>query len=109
MDLFDNNGNFLGEGKELFDSEGNLIGHFLEKAKDNVESAFEVSWIWGLIALLIFAPGWTILGVILYLLIKLIRLIFWLLITILKIVLRFIWWLIKLPFCLVFKHDIPRF
>ena len=109
MDLFDNNGNLLGEGKEIFDSEGNLIGHFLESAKHGVDSAFEVSWIWGLIFLLIVAPGWTLLGIILFLIIKLIRFIFWILISILKIALRCVWWLIRLPYYRIFKHNFPRF
>ena len=97
MDLFDSNGNFLGEGKEIFDSEGNLIGHFVESAKNGVNSAFESSWILGLFFLLIIAPGWTILGIILFLIIKLIRLLFLILISILKIILQCIWWIIRLP------------
>lgn len=120
MDLFDSNGSFLGEGKEIFDSEGNLIGHFLESAKSGVEDAFEGSWIWGIIFLLFIAPGWTLLGIVLFLIIKLIRIIFWLACTIMKFALialwwlikfiaRCLWWILRLPFYLIFYRDIPEF
>ena len=120
MDLFDNNGNLLGEGKEIFDSEGNLIGHFLESAKNGVADAFGDSWIWGIIFLLFIAPGWTLLGIVLYLIIKLIRIIFWLALTLIKYVLiglwwliklfaRCLWWLVRLPVYLIFYHDTPLF
>ena len=116
MDLFDNDGKFLGEAKGIFDSEGNLIGHFLENAKDKVESVSEDSWILGLFCLLIIAPGWTILGILLFLIIKVIRLMFWflrlvfrLLLVILVTVLRCVWWLVRLPFCLIFRHEFPEF
>lgn len=109
MDLFDSNGSFLGEGKEFFDSEGNLVGHFLESAKNGTETAFEGSWILGIIFLLFIAPGWTIFGIVLFLIIKLIRIALWLAFTILKITLRCFWWLLRLPFCLIFWRDIPDF
>lgn len=109
MDLFDEGGNLLGEGKEIFDSEGNLIGHFLESAKSGVDSAFEVSWIWGVIFLLLIAPGWTLLGVILFLLIKLVRILFKLLFVLLKTVFRCVWWVIRLPFYLICMDELPRF
>jgi len=109
MDFFDSEGGFLGEGKEIFDSEGNLIGHFIESAKDGVSSAFESSWLWGLFFLLIIAPGWTLLGVLLYLIIKVIKIAIWLLFTIIKFILRCLWWLIRLPFYLLIWRDYPEF
>lgn len=120
MDLFDSNGSFLGEGKEIFDSEGNLIGHFLESAKKGVEDAFEGSWILGIIFLLFIAPGWTLLGLVLFLIIKIIRIALFLAITIIKLVLiglwwlvklvaRCLWWLLRLPVYLIFWRDIPEF
>ena len=109
MDLFDDKGSFLGEGKAIFDSEGNLIGHFLETAKEGVESAFEGSWLWGILFLFFVAPWLGIIGVVLFLIIKLIRLVFWIVFSIIKIALRLIWWLIRLPFCLIFRREFPNF
>lgn len=120
MDFFDSNGQFLGEGKALFDSEGNLVGHFLENAKNGVEDAFEFSWWWGLVFLFFIAPGWALLGLVLFLLIKLFRLLFFLLVLILKFALRVgwwllklvsrtLWWIVRLPFCLLFYHELPEY
>lgn len=109
MDLFDNNGSYLGEGKEIFDSDGRLIGHFLETAKSGVDSAFEISWIWGVIFLMIIAPGWTILGIVIYLLFKFIRFLFCIMISILKLILKCIWWVVRLPVHMILWHEFPSF
>lgn len=109
MDFFDENGNNIGEGKAVFDEDGNLIGHFLKSTKEGVSDAFGISWVWGIIFLLIIAPGWTLLGLLLFLLVKLVKFIFWLIANIIKFVLRCIWWLLRLPFYLIFYRDVPEF
>lgn len=120
MDLFDEFGDFLGEGIELFDGDGNIVGYFLESAKDGIDSAFGVSWVWGLVFLFLVAPGWALLGVVLWALFVLIKLslklaiflitiLVKLVIILLGFVLRCLWWLIQLPFCLIFDHEFPDF
>ena len=115
MEFFDEDGNFLGEGKEIFDGDGELIGHFLEKAKDSVSSATSdigsgEGSIFGLIlVLLIIAPGWALLGIVVWLIVKVIKLIIWLLLIIIKFILRCIWWLIRMPFTLILYREFPEF
>lgn len=86
----------------MYDEDGNYLGEFIEDTKDKIEDAFEGSWIWGIIFLLLIAPGWTILGIVVISIFKMIAFIF-------KLGVRIIWWVIRLPFCLVFKREIPEF
>lgn len=87
---------------KLFDENGNHIGEIFEDTKEKVETAFEWSWWWGIIFLLFIAPGWTILGVLLFLIFKII-------IGIFKFVFKIVWWGIRLPFSLIFRRVFPRF
>lgn len=94
---------------KVFDENGNYLGEFIADTKEKVENAFEVSWFWGLIFLLIIAPGWTLLGLVLWGLFKLIKLIVVLLFKLLIFLLRCLWWMIRLPFYMVFRHKTPIF
>jgi len=87
---------------KVFDEDGNYLGEFIEDTKEKVEDAFEGSWIWGVIFLLFIAPGWTILGIVVILLFKLIS-------GIIKLAFKMVWWLIRLPFCLVFRREFQEF
>lgn len=94
---------------KVFDEDGEYLGEFIEASKEKVEDAFEVSWIWGIIVLLIVAPGWTIFGLVIWVIAKLIKLILTSLFKLLKLLLRCIWWLIRLPIYLIFYHEMPEF
>lgn len=87
---------------KLYDEDGNYVGEFLESTKEKVENAFEGSWIWGIVFLLFIAPGWTVLGLIVIGLFKLIK-------FIVVLVLKIMWWTIRLPFVLIFRHEFPEF
>lgn len=86
----------------LFDEDGNYVGEFISNTKEKVEEAFEGSWLWGIVFLLFIAPGWTILGLVVIGLFKLIK-------FVVVLVFRTIWWIIRLPFCLIFHHEFPEF
>lgn len=87
---------------KIFDEDGNYIGEFLEDTKEKIDDAFEGSWIWGIIFLLLIAPGWTILGIVVISIFKLIA-------FIIKLIFRILWWTIRLPFCLLFYREFPQF
>lgn len=87
---------------KIFDEDGNYIGEFLEDTKDKIDDAFEGSWMWGIIFLLLIAPGWTILGIVVISIVKLIA-------FIIKLIFRILWWTIRLPFCLIFYREFPEF
>ena len=87
---------------KVFDEDGNYLGEFIDGTKEKVEDAFDSSWIWGIIFLLIIAPGWTILGIILISIFKLIK-------AIIRLVFKTIWWIFRLPFCLIFRRKFPEF
>ena len=86
----------------IFDEDGNYLGDFIGDTKEKVEDAFEGSWLWGIVVLLFIAPGWTIFGIIVILLFKLIS-------FIIMLVIKFVWWLVRLPFCLVLQKRFPDF
>ena len=86
---------------KLFDEDGNYIGEFIEKTEETVDSAFKISWLLGIICFLI-SPVWTIIVILICSIIKL----FFKLIV---LILRVIWWIIKLPFCLIFFRKLPIF
>lgn len=96
MKLFNEDGDEY-EVKNLYDEDGNLIGNFLEKTTENISEAFSTSWLLGLL-LLIFAPAWGIVYILFVLLFKFF-----------VFLLKTLWWIIKLPFCLIFYKSFPKF
>lgn len=94
---------------KVFDEHGNYLGEFIENTKEKVEDAFEISWFWGIIFLLIIAPGWTLLGLIVWGLFKAIKFIIVLLFKLVSLLSRCLWWLIRSPFYLIFQHEMPKF
>ena len=96
MKLFNEDGDEY-EVKNLYDEDGNLIGNFLEKTTENISEAFSTSWLLGLL-LLIFAPAWGIVYILFVLLFK-----FFI------FLLKTLWWIIKLPFYLIFYKSFPKF
>ena len=87
---------------KVFDENGNCLGEFFEDTKEKIEDSFDGSWLGGIVFLLFIAPGWTILGIVLILLFKLIF-------GIIKLALKTVWWIVRLPFTLVFSREIPEF
>lgn len=87
---------------KVFDEDGNYLGEFFEGTKEKVGDAFEVSWVWGIVVLFFIAPWWTLLGLAIYLNIKVISLV-------IKYAFKIIWWLVRLPFCLIFNKELPEF
>ena len=96
MKLFNEDGDEY-EVKNLYDEDGNLIGNFLEKTTEDISEAFSTSWLLGIL-LLIFAP---VLGIVYFL--------FILLFKFLLFIIKILWWIIKLPFCLIFYKNLPKF
>ena len=96
MKLFNEDGDEY-EVKNLYDEDGNLIGNFLEKTTEDISEAFSTSWLLGIL-LLIFAPVW---GIVYFLFILLFRF--------LVFIIKILWWIIKLPFCLIFYKNLPKF
>ena len=96
MKLFNEDGDEY-EVKNLYDENGNLIGNFLEKTTEDISEAFSASWLLGIL-LLIFAPVW---GIVYFL--------FILLFKFLVFIIKILWWIIKLPFCLIFYKNLPKF
>lgn len=99
---------------KLFDEDGNYVGEFLldsiESVKDKATDAIDDgSWIVGLIILVILFPGWALLCGVIYIIFKLICLIIKLAICVCKFIIRVLWWLLRLPFCLIFQGDFPEF
>ena len=94
---------------KVFDEDGNYLGEFFENTREKVGDAFETSWILGIIVLLIIAPGWTLLGVILWGIFKTIKCILVLLAKLFMLLLRCLWWLIRLPVYAFFYRELPEF
>lgn len=94
MKVFNENGDFLGEFTEA--AEG-----VYKKTKDTVCSWFEVGIFAGILGLFI-SPVLAILAIITILIFKIF-------IMLLKLTLRCAWWIIKLPFCLLFSRKFPEF
>lgn len=94
MKIFNENGDFLGEFTDSAET-------VYENTKETVCSWFEIGILWGILAV-IASPFWGILAIVAILLFKLFTLI-------LKFVLNSIWWTFKLPFCLLFKRELPEF
>ncbi len=93
---------------KVYDESGNFLGDFLEASNQAISGAKEavcdmadVSLVLGIIGL-ICAPGIT-LAIICGLFI------FHLFIGIIKLALKTIWWLIRLPFTLIFIQCLPKF
>ena len=86
---------------ELFDKDGNFVGEFISSTKENVEETFESSWILGILFFLI-SPIWTMVVISIWFIFKMF-------IKLLIFVLRIAWWIIRLPFCLIFLRELPKF
>lgn len=88
---------------KVFDENGNFLGEFFEAEKEKIDNQFDDgSWILGIILLLFLFPVKTI--------IVLVSIFFFYIIaSIIKFVLKVIWWIIRLPFCLIFYREIPSF
>ena len=86
---------------ELFDKDGNFVGEFIEKQKDDVSDAFSTSWALGILCFF-WKPIPTIIVLLLWLIFKVIF-------SITKLCLKCAWWLIRLPFCLIFQKKWPKF
>ncbi|MBQ8399780.1 MAG: hypothetical protein IJX08_07430 [Clostridia bacterium] len=114
--MFNEQGEFLGEFTEA--AEG-----VLKKTKTTVSSWFEIGIIFGIIGLFI-APFWTILAIVAILLFKLVftalkfilkcvwwlaKLLFKLVFKVLKFTFKCLWWIVRLPFCLLLWHELPSF
>ena len=97
MKLFDENGEEY-EGKIFFDEDGKSLDiGFFEKRKEDISDAFSISFLFGIILLLI-SPFWGIAYIICMVLFKL-----------LKFFIKTIIWIVKLPFYLIIYKDFPKF
>ena len=95
---------------EIFDKDGKLLGEFIESQKDDLSDAscsgmlfilfFKVIPLIILVLIL-----WTILRIISFILKWLCTGSLWLL----KQLARCIWWLLRLPFCLILLKKLPEF
>lgn len=86
---------------KLYDEDGNFIGDFIKGTEETVEGAFKISWILGIICFLI-SPIWTIIVIIICSIVKL-------LFKLIILIFRTAWWVVKLPFCLLFLKKLPTF
>jgi hypothetical protein len=94
MKIFNEYGDFLGEFTEA-------AGGVIENTKDTVCSWFEAGIFLGIIGLFI-SPFWAILAIVAILILKLF-------VVVLKFALNCAWWVVRLPFCLLFRREIPEF
>ena len=94
---------------KIFDENGNYLGEFFEDTKEKVEDAFEGSWLFGIIFLFFIAPWWTLFGLVVWGICKILKFVIVLLFKLAVLFLRCLWWLIRLPFCLIFLHEKPKF
>ena len=94
---------------KIFDEDGKYLGEFIENTKEKAEDAFAESWIWGIVFLLIIAPGWALIALAFWALLKLIKIVGVLVFNFFVLLLRCLWWVIRLPFYLVFRHETPMF
>ena len=84
---------------EIFDKDGNFLGEFISKQGDDIGDAFGASWILGLLCLF-WKPIPTIIVIALWLVLKII-------VAIVVFAFKLTWWLIRLPFTLLFLKDLP--
>lgn len=94
MELFDKDGNYVGE---FIDAQTKKAGEYLSDSKG---SCF--GFIITLLLILAFHFPWTLIIVVLMLLLKFI----WFLI---KSLFRVLWWLVRAPFTLIFRKEFPKF
>ena len=87
---------------KLYDDAGNFVGDFISAEKERIEETFDGGWWFLGIILLIASPFWTIFVIVLWLMLKGI-------IKLIAFILRCIWWIIRLPFCLCLYGEIPEF
>ena len=83
---------------KVYDEDGNFLGDFISAEKEKIVETFDDGLWWLGLFFLFVAPFWTILVIILWLIFKLI-------INLIKLILKVIWWLIRLPFCLIFNRE----
>ena len=86
---------------KLYDEDGNFVGEFIKNTTENVGEAFSTSWILGILLLLIY-PVWGIVVISLWFIFKMIF-------KLIALVFKIIWWIIRVPFCLIFRHEWPQF
>lgn len=86
---------------KLYDENGNFVGEFIKNTTENVGEAFSVSWALGLLLLFI-SPIWGIVVISLWFIFKMIF-------KLIVFVLKLIWWVIRVPFCLISRQEWPRF
>lgn len=87
---------------EIYDKDGNFLGEFIGAEKEKIIETFDEGlWLLGIFFLIV-SPFWTILVIVLWLIIKLI-------INLIKFALKVLWWIIKLPFFLIFYKEFPEF
>ena len=93
---------------KVFNEEGSFMGEFIEAssdvisgAKDTVCDMADVSLVLGIISFIL-APGVT-------LVVLCVLFVFHLFISIIKLGIRAIWWIIRLPFTLIFSQEFPEF
>ena len=94
MKIFNENGDFLGDFTEA-------AGTVVENTKDTICLWFEAGIFLGIIGLFI-SPFWAILAIVGILLLKLV-------VVFLKLIFNCIWWIVRLPFCLLFQRELPEF
>lgn len=86
---------------KIFDEDGNFLGEFIEDSKDKISDSFDdsvgngcVTFLYMILLIIIVAIIWYILKGIFILC---------------KFLLRIIWWLVRVPFCLIFRKEWPEF
>ena len=97
---------------KIFDEDGNFLGDFIADQKDKVSDSFDESPGDGCLCILYLIP-FILIVIILYYLLKLFiiicRYLLKLLVIICKFLIRIIWWILRLPFYLIFYRETPEF
>lgn len=86
---------------KVFDENGNFLGEFIEESKDRISTSFDESNGNGCITFLYMIPIIIIVTIIWFIFIGIIFLG--------KCILRILWWIIRVPFCLGIKKKWPEF
>lgn len=86
---------------KVFDKDGNFLGEFIEDSKDKISDSFDESVGNGCITFLYMILIIVIVAIVWY--------IFKGIVLLFKFILRILWWIIRTPFCLIFRKEWPRF
>lgn len=90
---------------KIFDEDGNYLGEFIderiESASESISDSFAASWILGILCFL-WQPVWTIIVILSWIILRSIY-------KLLKLSFKCIWWLIRVPFTLIFSKEWPTF